>query len=212
MLLALFDIVDLLLQVLMWIIIIQAILSWLVAFNVINTHNDFVRSLPQRARSDDRAALPADPQDPARFRRPRFLADRGPPADLSCCASCSGGARARSRLRWATVTAALIDGKAFAAGLRARVAAAVPAFVGAAGRTPGLAVVLVGEDPASQVYVRSKGKATIAAGMASFEHRLPADTRQAELLALVERLNADDGGRRHPRPAAAARRRSTRRR
>ena len=59
------------------------------------------------------------------------------------------------------------------------------------GRKAGLAVVLVGEDPASQVYVRSKGKATIEAGMASFEHRLPADTGQAELLALVARLNAD---------------------
>ena len=63
------------------VIIVQAILSWLVAFNVINTHNDFVRTLPQRARPDHRAALPADPQDPARFRRHRFLA-RGRAADL----------------------------------------------------------------------------------------------------------------------------------
>ena len=88
--------------------------------------------------------------------------------------------------------AALIDGKAFAHGLRARVAAAVPAFVRAVGRKPGLAVVLVGEDPASQVYVRSKGKATLEAGMESFEHRLPDTTTQAELIALVERLNADE--------------------
>ncbi|GAA4823322.1 bifunctional methylenetetrahydrofolate dehydrogenase/methenyltetrahydrofolate cyclohydrolase FolD [Sphingosinicella ginsenosidimutans] len=90
------------------------------------------------------------------------------------------------------MSGAIIDGKAFAAGLRERVAAAVPTFVEAAGRPPGLAVVLVGEDPASQVYVRSKGKATIAAGMASFEHRLPVETSQAELIDLVARLNADD--------------------
>jgi methylenetetrahydrofolate dehydrogenase (NADP+)/methenyltetrahydrofolate cyclohydrolase len=89
------------------------------------------------------------------------------------------------------MTARLIDGKAFAADLRARVGAAVPAFEAHAGRAPGLAVVLVGEDPASQVYVRSKGKATVEAGMASFEHRLAVDTSQDELLALVRRLNAD---------------------
>ena len=89
------------------------------------------------------------------------------------------------------MTARLIDGKAFAAGLRARIAAAVPAFAGAAGRAPGLAVVLVGEDAASQVYVRNKGKATAEAGMVSIEHRLPVETAQAELLALVEALNID---------------------
>ena len=89
------------------------------------------------------------------------------------------------------MTAEIIDGKAFAAGLRARIASLVPAFEAAAGRVPGLAVVLVGEDPASAVYVRSKGKQTREAGMASFEHRLPADTTQADLLALVDRLNAD---------------------
>jgi methylenetetrahydrofolate dehydrogenase (NADP+)/methenyltetrahydrofolate cyclohydrolase len=85
-----------------------------------------------------------------------------------------------------------IDGKAFAEGLRARVAEAVPGFVAKSGRAPGLAVVLVGEDPASNVYVRSKGKATLAAGMASFEHRLGAETTQETLLALVARLNADE--------------------
>ena len=90
------------------------------------------------------------------------------------------------------MTAAIIDGKAFAEGLRTRIADAVPAFVAQAGRKPGLAVVLVGEDPASQVYVRSKGKAMVAAGMASFEHRLPDTASQAELIALVERLNADE--------------------
>ena len=85
----------------------------------------------------------------------------------------------------------LIDGKAFAEGLRARIGTAAGAFVQATGRRPGLAVVLVGEDPASQVYVGAKGKACEAAGMASFEHRLPADTSEAALLSLVERLNQD---------------------
>ena len=88
--------------------------------------------------------------------------------------------------------AARIDGKAFAESLRARVGAAVPAFVEHRRRPPGLAVVLVGEDPASQVYVRSKGKATLAAGMASFEHRLADDASQAELIALVHQLNRDE--------------------
>ena len=87
--------------------------------------------------------------------------------------------------------ARIIDGKAFAAALRERVGAGAAAFADRAGRKPGLAVVLVGEDPASAVYVRSKGKATVAANMASFEHRLPADTTQATLEALVDRLNAD---------------------
>ena len=89
------------------------------------------------------------------------------------------------------MTASLIDGKAFAATVRERVADGVRAFAAAAGRVPGLAVVLVGEDPASAVYVRSKGLATEAAGMASFTHRLPADTSEGDLLAIVERLNAD---------------------
>jgi len=90
------------------------------------------------------------------------------------------------------MAAALIDGKAFAAGLRERIAAAVPAFVESSGRRPGLAVILVGADPASEVYVRSKGKATIAAGMESFEHRLPETASEADLIDLVERLNQDD--------------------
>lgn len=89
------------------------------------------------------------------------------------------------------MSAHIIDGKAFAAGLRERVGAGAARFETKAGRKAGLAVVLVGEDPASQVYVRSKGKATVEAGMASFEHRLPADVSQAELLALVATLNAD---------------------
>ncbi len=89
------------------------------------------------------------------------------------------------------MSAAIIDGKAFAAGLRGRIATAVERFVAQAGRKPGLAVVLVGEDPASQVYVRSKGKATLEVGMNSLEHKLDAATSQADLLALVGRLNAD---------------------
>ena len=89
------------------------------------------------------------------------------------------------------MTAEIIDGKAFAADLRAKVGTLAAEFEQRAGRKAGLAVVLVGEDAASQVYVAAKGKATLAAGMASFEHRLPADTPQGELIALVERLNAD---------------------
>jgi methylenetetrahydrofolate dehydrogenase (NADP+)/methenyltetrahydrofolate cyclohydrolase len=90
------------------------------------------------------------------------------------------------------VSAERIDGRAFAARLRERVAEAVPDFARAAGRAPGLAVVLVGDDPASQVYVRSKGRATEEAGMAGFEHRLPDSISQDELLALVGRLNGDE--------------------
>jgi methylenetetrahydrofolate dehydrogenase (NADP+)/methenyltetrahydrofolate cyclohydrolase len=89
------------------------------------------------------------------------------------------------------MSATIIDGKAFAAGLRARIATGVTAFAAAAGRAPGLAVVLVGEDPASNVYVRSKGRATREAGMVSVEHRLPADVGAEALLALVADLNAD---------------------
>ena len=89
------------------------------------------------------------------------------------------------------MTARRIDGKTAAAALRARVASTVERFCAATGRAPGLAVVLVGEDPASSVYVRAKGKATLEAGMLSFQHRLPMDTSEAALLGLVDRLNAD---------------------
>jgi methylenetetrahydrofolate dehydrogenase (NADP+)/methenyltetrahydrofolate cyclohydrolase len=85
----------------------------------------------------------------------------------------------------------IIDGKAFAAGLRGRITEQVAALKAEHGLTPGLAVVLVGEDPASQVYVRNKGEQTLAAGMHSETHRLAGDTSQADLLSLVERLNAD---------------------
>ena len=89
------------------------------------------------------------------------------------------------------MSAVLIDGKARAAALRAEVAAGVAAFVDRHGRQPGLTVVLVGDDSASAVYVGSKGKATREAGMISGEYRLPATTSEADLLALVARLNRD---------------------
>jgi methylenetetrahydrofolate dehydrogenase (NADP+)/methenyltetrahydrofolate cyclohydrolase len=89
------------------------------------------------------------------------------------------------------MTAKLIDGKAFAAGLRERVAAVAAQFASTQGRPPGLAVVLVGEHPPSAAYVRSKAKATREAGMESFEHKLPADVSQGQLMALVDELNAD---------------------
>ena len=85
----------------------------------------------------------------------------------------------------------IIDGKAFAAGVRAKVATRVDALKTRHGIEPGLAVVLVGENPASEVYVRNKARQTRAAGMQSFEHRLPVTTSQDDLLALVRRLNED---------------------
>ena len=85
----------------------------------------------------------------------------------------------------------LIDGKAQATALRARIAVAASDLKARHGVVPGLAAVLVGENPASQVYVRSKGKATIEARLASFEHRLPGSASEADLLALIARLNAD---------------------
>jgi methylenetetrahydrofolate dehydrogenase (NADP+)/methenyltetrahydrofolate cyclohydrolase len=91
------------------------------------------------------------------------------------------------------MTAEIIDGKAYAAGLRARIAGHVARLRAEHGLVPGLAVVLVGEDPASQVYVRSKGQQTREAGMHSQEHRLPGEATAAQVLALVARLNADPG-------------------
>ena len=87
--------------------------------------------------------------------------------------------------------AKLIDGKAFAAGLRERVAAGVAELVAGGVSKPGLATVLVGADPASQVYVRSKGKLAAELGMASQDHRLPEETTEDELLAVIAALNAD---------------------
>ena len=89
------------------------------------------------------------------------------------------------------MTAEIIDGKAFSAKVRGEVATHVARLKEEHGITPGLAVVLVGEDPASQVYVRSKGKQTVEAGMNSFEHKLEADTSEADLLALIDQLNND---------------------
>ncbi|OUS18570.1 bifunctional methylenetetrahydrofolate dehydrogenase/methenyltetrahydrofolate cyclohydrolase [Rhodospirillales bacterium 47_12_T64] len=88
-------------------------------------------------------------------------------------------------------TATIIDGKKFAAGLRGRIAEEITQIKNDHNLTPGLAVVLVGEDPASQVYVRSKGKQTLEAGMNSYEHKMPPETTQEELLAKVEELNND---------------------
>ncbi len=88
--------------------------------------------------------------------------------------------------------AQIIDGAAIAAGLRAQVARDVSALKRTYGVTPGLAVVIVGDDPASQVYVRNKGKQTVAAGMKSFDHKLPATISELHLLELVGDLNRDD--------------------
>lgn len=89
------------------------------------------------------------------------------------------------------MSANIIDGKAFAGRVREKVAAHVAELKSAHNITPGLAVVLVGEDPASQVYVRSKGKQTHEAGMNSYEHKLEADTSEEALLAIIDKLNAD---------------------
>jgi len=90
------------------------------------------------------------------------------------------------------MTARIIDGKRIAQELRGNIAKATAALTQECGIVPGLAVVLVGNDPASEVYVRTKSKAVIEAGMRSFDHKLPAETSQADLLALIEQLNADE--------------------
>ncbi len=87
--------------------------------------------------------------------------------------------------------ATIIDGKAFAKGLRERVSGAVAEVTKNHQLIPGLATVLVGDDPASRVYVKNKGKQTVAVGMRSFQHPLPAETSQADLLTLIEELNQD---------------------
>ena len=86
----------------------------------------------------------------------------------------------------------VIDGKAFSENLVEDMAGYAAQIKEMTGEAPGLAVVLVGEDPASQVYVRNKGERTKAAGMRSIEHRLPEDTDEATLLALIDDLNNDD--------------------
>ncbi|WP_182357018.1 bifunctional methylenetetrahydrofolate dehydrogenase/methenyltetrahydrofolate cyclohydrolase FolD [Komagataeibacter europaeus] len=90
------------------------------------------------------------------------------------------------------ISAHLIDGKAFAAGLRQQIAADVARLQASHDCVPGLAVILVGDDPASDIYVRSKARQTMSVGMRSFVHRLPAATPQAELLDFIARLNADE--------------------
>ena len=90
------------------------------------------------------------------------------------------------------MSATIIDGKAIAAELRGRIAADVARVTKAHGHVPGIAVVLVGEDAASSVYVRSKAKAVAEAGMRAFDHKLPATASEAELFALIQKLNADD--------------------
>ncbi|MBU2934871.1 MULTISPECIES: bifunctional methylenetetrahydrofolate dehydrogenase/methenyltetrahydrofolate cyclohydrolase FolD [Pacificibacter] len=89
------------------------------------------------------------------------------------------------------MTATRIDGKAFAATMRGTIAAHVARLKEEQGITPGLAVILVGADPASEVYVRNKNTSTLEVGMNSFEHKLPADTPEADLYALIDQLNAD---------------------
>ncbi len=91
------------------------------------------------------------------------------------------------------MTADIIDGKAFAASVRTKVASHVAQLKTDHNIIPGLAVILVGEDPASEVYVRNKGKQTLECGMLSFEHKLSADTPESEVLALIDRLNKDPG-------------------
>ncbi|MEN8833017.1 MAG: bifunctional methylenetetrahydrofolate dehydrogenase/methenyltetrahydrofolate cyclohydrolase FolD [Pacificibacter sp.] len=89
------------------------------------------------------------------------------------------------------MTATKIDGKAFAATMREKIASHVARLKEVHNVTPGLAVILVGEDPASEVYVRNKHKSTVEVGMNSYEHKLPADTSEADLYALIDQLNAD---------------------
>ena len=90
------------------------------------------------------------------------------------------------------MSAKIIDGKAFAASLSRRMAPAIAAFQSETGRVPGLAVVLVGDDPASEIYVRNKGRKAVELGMESFQHILPANTTQDHLLGIVAELNAND--------------------
>jgi methylenetetrahydrofolate dehydrogenase (NADP+)/methenyltetrahydrofolate cyclohydrolase len=118
------------------------------------------------------------------------LARFSAPPDFAFSPKCSNRAAVK-RGAAAGMSARIIDGKVLAAELRARVAAETAVLVSAHGVTPGLAVVLVGADPASETYVRSKAKASVEAGMRSFDQRLPATASEADLLTLVARLNAD---------------------
>jgi len=103
----------------------------------------------------------------------------------------TGGIHATSEIMVLPMTATIIDGKTYAEGLRGRIAGHVASLKSEHGITPGLAVVIVGHDPASQVYVTNKAKQTVEVGMHSEKYELPTDASQAEVLALVEKLNAD---------------------
>src|SRR5690349_4771887 len=109
----------------------------------------------------------------------------------ACTGTTSGDPEATSRIRRHAMTAKIIDGKGIAADLRGKVADAVHRLARDRGIVPGLAVVLVGNNPASESYVASKMKMTVGSGMRSFDHRLPNQTSEAELLGLIARLNAD---------------------
>src|SRR6185369_14242901 len=133
--------------------------------------------------------LPPNPAYHARFRRDRLLAACNSDPDPGHQEAARG--RRHAILRH-VMTARRIDGKARALAIRERVAELVSAFEERAGRAPGLATVLVGEDPASAVYVRSKNRATAETGMVSFAHNLPVTISEYELLQLVIELNADE--------------------
>src|SRR5205085_9174424 len=123
----------------------------------------------------------------ARLRRYRFLADGGDHHHPS--PALPSLRHRRHPLLRDDMTARLIDGKAFAAGLRERVAGVASQFSSLQGRAPGLAVVLVGEHPPSAAYVRSKAKATREAGMESFQHKLAVDVSQGQVMGLADELN-----------------------
>ena len=173
-----------------WIIIAQVILSWLLAFNVLNTSSSGVRDVHPRARSDHRAALSADPPAAARFRRDRlFAAGRSDPDP--------GDQEAARRRRRRNIIAAddreadRRQGRG-AGDPRAASRRTSPSSSSGPAAPPGLATVLVGEDPASAVYVRSKNRATAEAGMASFAHNLPDTTREDDFCSSSTELNADE--------------------
>ena len=206
MLLALIQVLLMLLWLLVLVIIVQAILSWLVAFNVINTRNDFVRTLPDALDRMTDAALPADPEDPARFRRHRFLAAGGAAADLGAADPDRRASSSQIAHRELGVTAAIIDGKAFAAGAaRAGRRGASPPSSSAdrpqAG--PGRGAGRRGSGEPGLCPLQGQGDASRRAWRAS-SIACPNRRAEAELLALVARAQRRRRGRRHPRPAAAA--------
>src|SRR3982750_251231 len=139
-------------------------------------------------RPDHRAALPANTTNAPGLWWNRLLAARDPDPGPG---RQEASGRRRDPILFRRMTAKLIDGKAAALALRERIACEVGRLREATGRAPGLAVVLVGEHPPSAAYVRSKVKATIEAGMESFEHRLPASITEEELIQVIDELNCD---------------------